>query len=133
MCFALQLRSNIAHLVMRVSALSSGSLGMMVMMFFHVCDIVGYGAPPSQGNPDPKESPGCPRVGTLGWRPWPVGDVSTSHRTETEASSGLGPTPDDAPQADGKLNEVLMRRDASCISLVLDVPLALGHGGPYSP
>ena len=28
---------------------------------------------------------GCPAVGSLGWRPWPVGDVSASCRTRTEA------------------------------------------------
>ena len=45
------------------------------------------GAPTSQANSDPKGSPVCPRVGTSGWRPWPVGNVSTSRRLrfETEA------------------------------------------------
>ena len=39
----------------------------------------------SQGNPDCKDSPGCPKVGISGWRPWPVSAVSTRRRPQTEA------------------------------------------------
>ena len=86
---------------------------------------------------------GCPRVSTLGWRPWPVGDVSTSRRTQTETcwlgswagARGVRPA---HPKVAALRGLDSRRRIASCVSLVSAgsdsiVPLVLNHGGPFSP